>query len=261
MTAALNIFAILCAWALIGYLAYESAVSLRKYRLLKEAIAAGDSQARSRFYYDILLFEGVSAILACAALRFDPARLNPSRLQMAGTRFGNELLHVWSQVNAGFLIGLGIGAAMAVALVLLALRRSRQHPAESRQLPAYLRKILPDFSALIPTTIRERWLFALVAISAGICEEVVFRGWLLDALHGPVGLEGGTLVLAAASLFGIAHYYQGISGVLVTGVLGFVFCGLYIATGSLLVPIIIHALIDLRIAVFPSVPVINSNIP
>jgi membrane protease YdiL (CAAX protease family) len=34
--------------------------------------------------------------------------------------------------------------------------------------------------------------------------------------------------------------------------LGLVFCGLYFASGTLWLPIVIHAIIDLRIAVMPS---------
>ena len=35
-------------------------------------------------------------------------------------------------------------------------------------------KLVPDFSALIPVTNRARLLWILVAVSAGICEELVF---------------------------------------------------------------------------------------
>jgi membrane protease YdiL (CAAX protease family) len=59
-------------------------------------------------------------------------------------------------------------------------------------------------------------------------------------------------VITAAVLFGLVHYYQGLPGILVTGFLGLVLCGLYVATGTLLVPIVVHALIDLRVALFPS---------
>jgi len=98
---------------------------------------------------------------------------------------------------------------------------------------------------------RERLLFALVALSAGLCEEVVFRAWLLDVLH-QLGLSGLVLVGTASAVFGLAHYYQGIVGIVVTGLLAVVFCGLYFVSGTLWVPIVIHAIVDLRAAVMPS---------
>lgn len=115
-----------------------------------------------------------------------------------------------------------------------------------------VRKLLPDFSALIPVTTHERLIWAAVAASAGICEEVVFRGWLLSALHGQLGLNGAALVCVAAAFFGLAHAYQRTTGVILTALAGAFFCALYVATGSLLVPIVLHILVDARFAVWPA---------
>ena len=48
-------------------------------------------------------------------------------------------------------------------------------------------------------------------------------------------------------LFGLAHWYQGRLGMLATGVLGAVLTQLYLTTGSLLLPMVLHVLIDLRL--------------
>lgn len=114
------------------------------------------------------------------------------------------------------------------------------------------RKLMPDFTALIPVTGRERLLWAAAAISAGICEEIVFRGWLLATLHDSVGLGGTALVPTAAAIFGLAHTYQGVTGVILTALAGVLFCVLYVATGSLLVPILLHCVVDLRFAFLPA---------
>ena len=111
---------------------------------------------------------------------------------------------------------------------------------------------MPDFSALVPTTARERLLWVAVAVSAGICEEIVFRGWLLSTLHGSLRFEGAALILAAAVLFGLAHSYQGITGMVLTALAGLLFCGLYVATGSLVWPILLHIVVDVRFAVLPA---------
>ena len=111
---------------------------------------------------------------------------------------------------------------------------------------------MPDFAALVPATTRERLLWAAVAISAGVCEEIVFRGWLLATLHGIAGLNGTELIVAAALIFGLGHAYQGITGVVLTGLAGAFFCVLYLSTGSLLTPILVHAAIDLRFAFLPA---------
>jgi uncharacterized protein len=95
-------------------------------------------------------------------------------------------------------------------------------------------------------------IWVVVAISAGICEEIVFRGWLLTTLHDQVGLNGKALFLTGALIFGLAHAYQKISGVIITALAGAFFCVIYVKTGSLLVPILLHTVVDLRFAFLPA---------
>ena len=107
--------------------------------------------------------------------------------------------------------------------------------------------------ALLPRTTAERRLFTLVGVTAGVCEEWLYRGFLL-AVVAAVGGELSTpaLVVAGALAFGLAHAYQGVAGIVTTGVLGGVMAGLYLGTGSLLLPVVLHALIDLRFLLVPT---------
>jgi uncharacterized protein len=101
--------------------------------------------------------------------------------------------------------------------------------------------------ALLPRTTAERRLFTLVGVTAGVCEEWLYRGFLLAvvaAIGG--GMPTPALVAIGALAFGLAHAYQGVAGIVTTGVLGGVMAGLYLGTGSLLLPVVLHALIDLR---------------
>jgi membrane protease YdiL (CAAX protease family) len=59
-------------------------------------------------------------------------------------------------------------------------------------------------------------------------------------------------VVVAGVAFGLAHAYQGVGGVLSTGVLGAVLAALYLGTGSLLLPVVLHAVIDLRFLLVPA---------
>jgi uncharacterized protein len=107
--------------------------------------------------------------------------------------------------------------------------------------------------ALLPRTAPERRLFTLVGVTAGVCEEWLYRGFFLAvvaALAG--GVPTGVLVLVAAVAFGLAHAYQGRVGIVTTGVLGGVMAALYLDTGSLLLPVVLHALIDLRFLLVPA---------
>ncbi|TFV82992.1 CPBP family intramembrane metalloprotease [Blastococcus sp. CT_GayMR20] len=107
--------------------------------------------------------------------------------------------------------------------------------------------------ALLPRTAGERRLFTVVGVTAGVCEEWLYRGFFLAvvaALAG--GLPTGALVLVAAVAFGLAHAYQGMAGIVTTGVLGGVMAAVYLQTGSLLLPVLLHAVIDLRFLLVPA---------
>ena len=54
-------------------------------------------------------------------------------------------------------------------------------------------------------------------------------------------------VIASSVVFGFEHLYQGVVGVISTAVLGFALAAVYLLTGNLLVPMILHALIDFRV--------------
>jgi len=104
---------------------------------------------------------------------------------------------------------------------------------------------------LLPRTRREMALFAAVSVTAGVCEELIFRAFLLRYLTAePVGLPTLLAVTLAAVAFGVAHLGQGWRGVGTAAAAGLVFTGLYFATGTLLVPILVHAVIDLRALAF-----------
>lgn len=86
--------------------------------------------------------------------------------------------------------------------------------------------------------------FSMVAVTAGICEEALFRGFLLWYLGSLVPLIPA-LVLGAV-LFGMAHAYQGTKGVIQTGTVGLGLVLLYKISGSLWVPMVVHIFVDLN---------------
>jgi len=248
-------FALACGAALAIYVAVECAKSPARYRRLKQEIASGDAKARMRLYNEILRFEWISAGLAAAAVGFDVSKLRADGLGLADLPFVRAWSSFFEDSGGHFATGLAIGIGVALLASLVALKIARKRRRNKKALPAATParkpRVLPDFAGMLPTNAMERARFALVALSAGICEEAVFRGWLMYALHDQAKLAGWALILASAGLFGVAHAYQGISGIIVTGMLGFIFCGLYVGSGTLFWPIALHALIDLRWAVFP----------
>ena len=223
-----------------------------RYRQLKEAVAQGDTQARNRIYARAIVFEWVSALLALIALKFNWARLNPKYLELNSANLPH-LFTGHAAFDQGMIGGMAVGVVLGgVALAIAGIRAQRSRAGRADAPTQWWRKLLPDFSALLPVTLRERAVWAAIAISAGVCEEVVFRGWLLATLHHLLALQGLALLVVAAVLFGLAHAYQKSAGIVLTGLAGLFFCLLYVETGSLLLPICLHTLVDLRFAFLPA---------
>ena len=118
-----------------------------------------------------------------------------------------------------------------------------------------VRRQIGHLRAILPVTREERTLFVAVALTAGICEEVVFRWFGITYIRWLAPGSSDLVVIVVIGLvFGAGHYYQGKVGVLVTGLAVAMFTFLTLASGSLVPAVIIHALIDLRIAALREIP-------
>jgi membrane protease YdiL (CAAX protease family) len=97
---------------------------------------------------------------------------------------------------------------------------------------------------LIPRNARERSLFVLLSLAAGVGEEVAYRGYLVVVLGGL--FEGPWMAAVVSSLaFSLLHAYQGALGILRSGLIGFLFAAAFILQGSLWPLIVVHVVVDL----------------
>jgi membrane protease YdiL (CAAX protease family) len=139
--------------------------------------------------------------------------------------------------------------ALRGGVLLEAARQERRRPGEGRHAEPPAQATL----ALLPRTPTERRLFTLVGVTAGVCEEWLYRGFFLAVVAAVAGRPPEwVLGVVAAIAFGLAHAYQGIGGVVLTAVLGGVLAALYLSTGSLLLPVLLHAVVDLRFLLVPA---------
>lgn len=154
----------------------------------------------------------------------------------------------WSAIGLGapggtaFWIGLAVVAVVAVALggQVATVHRS----AEAReQVRRQVQQQLGTGAALmIPRNIRERRMWVGLSLSAGFCEEVLYRGFLIGYLM--TWLPAPAAVAVSAIVFGVPHFYLGWGGMLQATVSGGLFAVTYLLTGSLWVPIALHCAVD-----------------
>ncbi len=202
-------------------------VGRARYRWLKQRIEAGDERARLRFYQLVLAAQVAMVLVVLAICRL--GAIPPVAFGLTAP----DLSAPMTIVLAAFLVSL------VVSSLVLRHKGDRQ-----------LTRLLKMAGPLLPVSITERRLFAAVAIGAGIAEELAFRGFLLFyfATFLP-GLGRLVAVLASSAAFGLGHLYQGVRGVALTAALGLFMAALYVLSGSLLVPMVVHAALDLRLLV------------
>ncbi|MVO99325.1 CPBP family intramembrane glutamic endopeptidase [Paenibacillus lutrae] len=98
-----------------------------------------------------------------------------------------------------------------------------------------------------PTTERQHKLFVWVSITVGITEEILYRGFLYNYGVEHWGLSSLASAVTVSLVFGLIHFSQGLAGIFSSFVFGAVMAWLYFITGSLLLPVILHILYDLKI--------------
>jgi membrane protease YdiL (CAAX protease family) len=95
-----------------------------------------------------------------------------------------------------------------------------------------------------PSGFVEIFLWILLSVSAGICEEIVFRGYLQQQFRAATRSLAAAVVLQGI-LFGLVHAYQGWKQVIVIVPLGILYGALVAWRGNLRASIIAHAWSDI----------------
>lgn len=161
-------------------------------------------------------------------------------------------LAVWSWIVSGVaLSSVGFGAPqgwrlwvpLAATCVLAAWQASSAMKIARLSAPSEaLRARLGSVEPIMPRKASELPAFVGVSLTAGFCEELLFRGFLIWAFQPDLGpwLASGL----SAVVFGVAHAYQGVSGMVRTGLLGLAFTAIVLVTGSLWPAILLHAVLD-----------------
>jgi len=136
------------------------------------------------------------------------------------------------------------GHAIAILICILLVAQLRGFTKNPKSLEAHA-EAAKDLQFMAPHTMGERRLFDYVSITAGVCEEVIYRGFVIAYLTTAFDLSFLVAAILSSAIFGIAHSYQGVGGVMKTGAIGLVLALLYGLTGALWASIVVHAIVDI----------------
>ena len=183
----------------------------------------GGEAARVRAYREnVMVWLAFSAILLAIWLHFE------RDLSLIGVR--------WPEPGTWLL-----GSAAALGYIGF-MAWTLRNLARAEDPEAALHAQLGELMTFLPKTRREEGWFYALSGNAGLTEELIFRGYLIWYLGHM--LDGLWVAVAATVLFTWAHAYQGIKllpGIAMTSA---VLVGIYIYTQSLLLPILLHAIVD-----------------
>ena len=199
----------------------------RRFRSLVEAVEGGDPNARTRAYRTVVVEKWVlTAVIAVAWIA-----LSRSASSIGLTARLTPLAIVGYALTA-----LTIGALLMLARSVVSSEQGRRKTRES----------IASVGAFVPHTATEKRWFDAVSVTAGIQEELIYRGFLFAyfAAWSP-GMPAAIVILGAGLVFGLGHLYQGAAGIVKTGTLGVLFGVLYWMTGSVWAPLLLHVVVDL----------------
>ncbi len=217
--------------AILAFLLFVAPfLDLREMRLLQKL---NESWRRVRLYRRVILGLWIAAAVCWLARGGAAGARIAHAAGDAAWLFGAP----WRTLAWAAFLASYFGAALVPAAVCLA---------QPRRIPAYTRH-LARLGFFLPHDDRERWWFGVVSLSAAVCEEWIFRGFVPGVLHRGAGLSLTSALLLSSFLFGWNHLYQGWRGVLQTSLAGLGFGLLALLTGGLLWPILLHALLDLQV--------------
>ena len=151
----------------------------------------------------------------------------------------------WTDIGLLRTVGWRTGVFVGLVLAVIVMYSWQAYVVvKSAETRAYLREQLAtvNIKELLPHTTRELVVFLLASLTAGVCEEFLFRGYFFVTLTPLIGSWGAAAL--GVPVFGLLHGYQGRSGILRTALAGAFLTLILAATRSLIPAIVLHTLMD-----------------
>ena len=229
----------LILWGFIGFtLLYEPIIGYWLYLRFKMSVLTNPA-IRIRYYQIVMLGLWLPTLIILIVVAYSEFTLEELRLTMPS--INTETLGPIATY-----IVIGVALLYSILLLYYAFGYFISDNVKNKMIVMKQKQMEQiEFTELLPVTKKEKVIWNQVAWTAGITEEIIYRGFLLFAFNTLFPEWSIWLVLLCASiLFGLAHTYQGLSGVIRTTIFGFVFGMLAVALNSIIPLILLHALID-----------------
>jgi membrane protease YdiL (CAAX protease family) len=228
---------------ILGYYTVTSILGIIEINRIKEAIIS--ENVRVKLYLKGII-EGwipAFAVLAICLL----LNINLHDIGLRKLSFG---FNIWFNTTTFVVSGILLALLINQIISYIASARYRE------KIKAHLTKKSQDNhygavmnNIMVPRSKKEKHLFLYVSLTAGICEEVILRGFLYYILQMIFpNLTIIAILIISSIVFGALHSYQGINGVIKTTIIGALFGCIYLVSDSVIPGIIIHFIMDFAAA-------------
>ncbi len=212
------------AFVFVIAIVYPVAGFIGFHRLLKR-VAAGEPVKRLELYRNTLIGHW-SLFFIFIAIWIYTAR----EWSAVGLEFDPDL---WT----------GIGAVLTVLAIIVLLLQIRQVQSATQEEIDKLSKRFGKLAIIIPRNGAELAGFYGLAVTAGVVEEILWRGFMIWYLNQFMPLWAAALISTIG--FGLAHAYQGAANLPQITAVSAVMTALYLLSGSIWLPMILHAAVDI----------------
>ncbi|SEM22882.1 hypothetical protein SAMN05192533_101513 [Mesobacillus persicus] len=226
-------------WLILAFiLIYEPIYGYFDYQKFKKKVRSNPNE-RVKYYKKVMVGLWIPTLLILCLIVIGP--LSFKDIGLKGVEVDTQTLGTWMTYVS---FGIGIVYTLSLIYYLIGAKVSVKMKNEIAKIQ---KKELEKskFADIMPVTIEDNKMWTFVSWTAGITEEVIYRGFLIFALsHLFPTLSVWVIIILSSILFGLAHTYQGFSNVVRTTIFGLFFAVLYIGLDSILPLIVFHFLVD-----------------
>ncbi|GIN22651.1 hypothetical protein J1TS3_37850 [Siminovitchia fordii] len=218
---------------------YEPIIGYFDFQRFKQKVKI-DNDARMKYYNNAIIGLWVPTIIIILIIVF--TELTFKEIGLTIPTINTEQLGKWVTY-----LGLGIGFLYLLFTLyyIVGFKFSDKIGKElSKKKKEELEKSVIE--PLLPITEKEKKRWNYVSLTAGITEEVIYRGFALFAFaYLFPNLSIWAIILFSSLIFGLAHTYQGfVKGFIRTTILAIIFCINFIGMDSIIPLIVLHFLVD-----------------
>lgn len=227
-------------WIIIVFLLlYEPILGYFHYQKFKKYVDVNENE-RIKYYTNTIIELWVPT--AFIMLLVGITDLTLKQIGLAIPKINTEVLGSWVTY-----IGLGIGLLYLILVLYYIIGYKFSDKIKQELLKKKEEELeKSEVSPILPITKKEKKLWTYVSLTAGVTEEIIYRGFLIFGVgYLFPNLQIMIVVLISSVLFGLAHTYQGFTmGVFRTTIFGILFSVLYISLSSIIPLILFHFLLD-----------------